>query len=140
MHHRATRGFTLLELMVVVIIMSLLAGIGYPSYRQQVIRGNRSEAKASLMQAAQGLEKCFTRFGAYNNGGCAIATNLTPPNSIVSSGDGLYRVSGEIDGASFTLRAVPQQGQASDVACGTFTLTQSGQRGVEGASGAQICW
>jgi type IV pilus assembly protein PilE len=99
---QAQQGVTLIELMAVMLIIGLLAAIAYPSYRQQVIRSNRTEAKAS--------------------------------------GEGLYRVWGQIDAAAFTLRAVPQQGQTSDVACGTLTLTQSGLRGVQGTSDAQTCW
>ena len=52
---------TLIELMVVTAIIAILAGIAYPSYQQQVIRSNRSEAKAQLMQAAQEFER--VRFG-----------------------------------------------------------------------------
>jgi type IV pilus assembly protein PilE len=136
---QAQQGVTLIELMAVMLIIGLLAAIAYPSYRQQVIRSNRTEAKASLMQAAQGLEKCFTRFGSYNDAGCAITARLVSPEGI-TSGEGLYRVWGQIDAAAFTLRAVPQQGQTSDVACGTLTLTQSGLRGVQGTSDAQTCW
>lgn len=132
-------GVSLIELLTVVIIIGILATIAYPSYRQQVLRSGRTEAKAALMQSAQGLEKCFTLFGAYDAAGCAIATNLAPPG--IASNEGLYRVSlAAIGAASFTLQAVPQQGQTSDVACGTFTLTQNGLRGVQGPSGVPACW
>lgn len=133
-------GVTLVELMIALLIIGILSAIAYPSYRQQVLRSGRTEAKASLMQAAQGLEKCFTRFGVYDSAGCVIKGNLESPDGIVTA-EGLYRVSlAAIGATSFTLRAVPQQGQTSDVACGTFTLTQNGLRGVQGSSGAQACW
>ena len=138
MHHHHS-GVTLVELLIVLVIVGILAAIAYPSYRQQVLRSNRTEAKASLMQSAQGLEKCFTQFGSYNHGSCVIATRLASPDGI-NSNEGLYRLWGQIAGATFTLRAVPQQGQAGDAACGTFTLTESGLRGVQGPSGAQVCW
>ena len=63
-------GITLLELMIVVTIVGILAAIAYPSYRQQVIRSTRTEAKVALQQSAQALEKCFTRYMAYNHASC----------------------------------------------------------------------
>ena len=46
-------GFTLIELMIVVAIIAILAGIAYPSYMDQVRKGNRAKAQAFLMDVAQ---------------------------------------------------------------------------------------
>ena len=47
------RGFTLIELMIVVAIVGILAGIAYPSYMDHVRKGNRAKAQAFLMDVAQ---------------------------------------------------------------------------------------
>jgi type IV pilus assembly protein PilE len=134
------RGVTLIELMVVMVIISILAAIAYPSYRQQVLRSSRSEARSVLLQAAQALEKCFTRFAAYNNPDCVAANNLGSITGIFSA-EGLYQVSFDsILPNAYTLRAVPKGGQIADTECGAFTLTETGLRGVAGPGGAQKCW
>ena len=64
---RGQRGVTLMELMVVMVIIGILAAIAYPSYRAQVRRSNRTEARVALEQTAGALEKCYTRYMAYND-------------------------------------------------------------------------
>ena len=57
------KGFTLIELMIVVAVVSILSAIAYPSYAEYVRRGHRSDAKAGLLQAQQWLERAATASG-----------------------------------------------------------------------------
>ncbi len=59
------RGFTILELMIVVAILSLLAAVTYPSYNQYVLRGNRSEGRAALLDTAAKLERFYSDNNRY---------------------------------------------------------------------------
>src|SRR5687767_2012843 len=98
---RKQSGITLIELMITVGIVAILTAIAYPSYRQQVLRGNRTEAKAELMEASQELEKCFTRFGAYNSANCVVFTQLS--NGVGRASEGArYQVTLVAGGANPT--------------------------------------
>lgn len=132
------QGVTLIELMVVVLIVGILSAIAYPSYRQSVLKSNRTEAKVAMMQVAQALEKCFTRFGEYNNAGCATAESLGGEGRLTETGKYLLTFA-DIDDVSFTIRAAPQGGQAEDTVCGNLQLDQSGKR-ESGAPDVKTCW
>ena len=135
MKRQAQRGFTLIELMIVVAIVGILSAIAYPSYQEYVRRGHRAEARAGLLQAAQWMERAATATGTYPKTAQFPASLKTVPND-------RYDISVNSNGSTFTLTAAPKGAQASDK-CGNYTLTNTGLRGANGATSGAIvteCW
>lgn len=143
-------GFTLMELMITVAVVALLAAVAYPTYQNSVLKSRRTEAKAALTDVAQRLERYYTENNRYSgamfctaavDAGCTDATRIYG----VSSENGFYSLgfltATPPTAATFTIVATPQGAQASD-ACGSFTLTQTGQRGVTGGTDTDPmkCW
>jgi type IV pilus assembly protein PilE len=138
---RYMQGVTLVELLIVVVIIGILTAVAYPSYRGHMLRTHRAEAKATLLESAQQLERCYTRFNAYNNAGCAAATALAVAGSGVPSTGNYYviKFSAAPTASAFSLTATPQGAQADDTTCGNLTLDQAGLRGASGTAPA-TCW
>lgn len=123
------KGFTLIEAMFVAVILATLVALAIPTYMDQVRKARRADAESSLLQAAQTLERCFTRFNAYNADGC--------PNPAGASMDGFYQISLQRNATTYTITAAPQADQSLD-ACGDYSLDHLGNRTPE-ANGNR-CW
>lgn len=137
--HQAQRGFTLIEVMIVVAIVGILSAIAYPSYAEYIARGHRADARAGLLQAQQWLERAATATGVYPT---ALPANL----KWTADSTKRYTIgfAANNTNAAFTLVATRKAGgsQATDK-CGDFTLTNTGVRSaLNYSSGTTVaeCW
>jgi type IV pilus assembly protein PilE len=125
-----TKGFTLIELMIVVAIVGILAAIAYPSYTEYVKRTHRAEIASLLSEQSQALERWFTREGNYRT-----ATGLSVGNSF-------YRIASTLNDADYKLTATPiNTSMMNGDKCGSFEITNTGLRTNPGASATvKECW
>ncbi|GGA68839.1 hypothetical protein GCM10011521_03810 [Arenimonas soli] len=136
-NHRGNRGFTLVELMIVVAIIAILASIALVSYQNSVVKSRRAAASACLLEVAQFMEREYTTRLTYAN------VNALPALGCRDDLAGLYTfgLNGTPTATAYSVEAVPQGAQASaDTKCGTLRLSQAGTRSVTGSSGATYCW
>lgn len=133
-------GFTLIELMVVVVIATILIAIAVPIYHRIELRSHRSEAMTALEHLSAQEEAFYTRYNQY----APTLTYLgyTEP-AMAPTPNNFYAVSiSYADNETYLLIAQPQGSQTQDQ-CGTFTLNSQGVKNVTGNSGgstASSCW
>lgn len=135
------RGFTLIEMMVVVAIAGILLAIAIPSYQQYVRKARRADAKTMLLDMAARQERFFSTNNSYTSTPAQLGYTSSFPLYVPSSTQTNYLVRVlAATSTTFNLVAVPTGSQAND-SCGTYTLNHLGVQGVTGAtlSTAQ-CW
>lgn len=133
MIRKSQDGFTLIELMIVVAIIGILAAIAYPSYTQYVLRTNRADAQALMLETSQFMERYFTsNNGTYKD--AAVISAVSPRGATGTNVRYNLDFSVAPSATAYTLRAIPQNAQTDD-ACKTLTLAHTGaQTPVAG------CW
>ena len=151
---RTSGGFTLIELMIVLVVLAILVTVAVPSYRNYVLKANRAVAKGKLLELASRQEQYFADNKIYSNT-LDVFLGLGTTNARVdanynwvpvTSADGIYQLSvvtaavGGVNHMAYTLTATPVSAQADDAGkCATFTLTNTGQRAATGSLGTE-CW
>ncbi len=147
------KGFTLIEVMIVVAILGIITVIALPSYAELVMKGKRTDAKVELLKIAQLQESYFVQNLSYAKDLTTGAGGLGLGASVLSEQDEyLITVSAKDSGngtctglvadscTSYTLTATAQGNQANDN-CKNFTLTNTGVKGRSGtAETVRRCW
>ncbi len=128
---RANGGFTLIELMIVVVIVAILAAIAYPSFQQYMRETKRADAHTALLRISALQEKWFSD---NRNQYATSTTSLGYAAHPAVSNDRFWEISVAAAGpAGFTLSAAPA-GSHTDAACNPITLTSAGLKSPDN------CW
>ncbi len=140
--NKLIKGFTLIELMIVVAIMGILASIAYPSYMDHIRKTRRGDAKQTILALQALQERWFFTNNSYTN----TLANLG--NNTNKTQDGYYSVDIPTANANirteFTIRVNAGTGsQAADSACKEFVITQTGAKTATNSANADntdVCW
>lgn len=129
------KGFTLIELMIVVAIIGILAAIAMPAYVEYVQRAKRADAKAALLSAILAQEKWRANHTTYGS--------LADIDVSTTSPDKYYTISVSGNTAStYSISAAPKSPH-TDTKCAVFTINQVGNnttKTVTGTSSVDYCW
>jgi len=142
------RGFTLIELMIVVVIASILVGIAVPSYTSQVRKSRRTDARNALMDIASREERYLSVSNSYSATPSDVGYSGVWPQTLL---DQYYTVNVTVPDAvnqpgvanSYLITATTTGIQVGDTACATFTVNQIGKQTAVNSGGVDAtatCW
>ena len=150
---RPASGFTLIELMVVVLIVTILTVIAVPSYLNQTLKSHRTEAKSILLDLASRQERFMATNGVYS----AAATDMgytgtwpqnvgsnyysvSMPNGVTAAGAGTATTAATP--AKFVFTATAIGNQTKDTLCATLSIDQTGSQTSTNSTGGNStgCW
>jgi type IV pilus assembly protein PilE len=153
---RAARGFTLMELMIVVAVIGILSAIAFPSYTEHLAKGKRAQATAHLMAAQQWMERWYSENYSYSVNTAGVSVNQTAQfparhGKVPAEGASTYTVTlptANLTASTYTVLATRTGSMAND-RCGDFTLDNLGRKGVTNystshfrsdAEAVKACW
>jgi type IV pilus assembly protein PilE len=133
-HSRVVRGFTLIELMMVVAVLAVLTVIAVPAYLEHIDRSRRVDAMNALFAISERLETCYGETRRFNSIGCT-------PGLPMDSTEGHYALTGTVTADTYSLVATPVGSQLSrdGKRCATMGLDHMGRRSATGTLGDR-CW
>lgn len=143
---RPAPGFTLVELMIVVVVVAVLAAVALPSYQASVRKGRRAEAFTALSLLQQAQERWRSNNASYTVTLANTAGAGVPPNGLgvaATTPSGLYAISvGAADPTGYTATATAAAGtsQASDGDCKVLAVQLAGGNLKYGSAAAAVNW
>ena len=142
------KGFSLIELMVVVAIAAILATIVVPTYLSQIRKSRRTEARTALLDLASREERYMSGNNAYTNTAGNLGYSTLP--TAIGSGYSTLTVAAPVAAtatapASFSATATPVagKGQDKDTQCASFSVDSTGKQSAANSGGTDstsICW
>ena len=133
-------GFTLIEMLIVLVIMAIITSFAWPAYHQQVLKTRRSTGVGALVELAARLEHYYIDHSTYTGASLGTQAGSIFP---VMTRNGYYRLSiANQNDLTFLISATPTaRGKQDSDKCGAFTLDSLGNRGLQGNTIAfQLCW
>lgn len=128
------KGFTLIEILLVITLIGIMGLISYPLYTEHLTRVRRSMICAKLIDLAGHLEKYYASNNSYSN---ATFTNLTFSYENLAT---YYQLEIIAKNDFYTLKASPIGSQLKDLTCGTLIIDQSGNKNITGTGKISECW
>lgn len=135
-------GFTLIELMITLSVISILSMIAYPSYQEYIKKSRRLDAKNSLLDLASRQQKYFSINNKFSLNANDLGYSSLPADIASSNGSSFYKLSiASTDGGkTWTATATAQGNQSSDK-CGNFSITDKGVQSFSATTGTKNnCW
>lgn len=148
LHFPRHAGFTLMEVIIVMVIIGILTAIAIPSYTAYIQRSNRADARAQMLMVTQWMERFRNENSSYDaptnsNNPPAIPLSLVcSPSTPNGLGCRNYTIAvTAATAATYALTATPVVGgpMAGDE-CGNLTLNSVGVRGRSGTGVMALCW
>lgn len=138
MRVNSNKGFTLIELMIVMVVIGVLAAIAFPSYQEHVRRSRRVEAQSLLNDGAARQERYRAQNGRYADNGEESKLKLSDSKYYD------FVITSAVGGSSYNLLAKRKGQQVGDPHCGDFGLDQKGDKTVTAGQLGKIdvgyCW
>src|SRR5690606_3962040 len=132
-----SRGFTLIELMIVLVVAAIILSIAIPAFTEQMRKSRRSEAISGLQQLALRMERWRADNPSYTNA-TASATNPYPTQA--ATDNYTFSISGQ-SATGYTLTATAQGAQSADTSCANFIYTFAAGTITKSNSGSGArCW
>lgn len=140
------QGFTLVEMMIVVVIVGILAAIAFPSYQNYVLRSGRADGQAKLMEIIQAQERFYSQNQTYtaNLGAGGLGYGVAA-DAAVASDERRYNITALACGGSTIARCVVLTAarvgaQLQDNECGNLSLDSRGTKTESGTGTVDTCW
>lgn len=128
--HRRSRGFTLIEVVIVLAMVAILAAVALPSYQDQVRSSRRTEARETMMSIQAAQER-------WRSSNTSYAESVEDLGQATETENYTYEISGN-SATGYTLVATAREKQAGDTACATIELMVAGAETTHGP--ADACW